>query len=207
MAEESLLTLNNDIWLSLTEDGYMDRFLNALLNDLPGQSVKSIENIQVSEIASSLVADKTIKKGEFKNITGFCIKAVLDGKVTEIILLDEEIPYLQWWHDKSFFTLNYFNEHTRAVSDGYDDVQVRMVVSFILDKDVNLDKFHTCKHFNKINPDGTASNQPDQSFYIHDLNFLCIPTIQSEETQLSLWAALLIATDINEIQRIAQKQL
>ena len=127
--------------------------------------------------------------------------------MSEIILLDEEIPYLQWWHDKSFFTLNYFNEHTRAVSDGYDDVQVRMVVSFILDKNVNLDKFHTCKHFNKINPDGTASNQPDQSFYIHDLNFLCIPTIQSEETQLSLWAALLIATDINEIQRIAQKQL
>ena len=72
--------------------------------------------------------------------------------MSEIILLDEEIPYLQWWHDKSFFTLNYFNEHTRAVSDGYDDVQVRMVVSFILDKDVNLDKFHTCKHFNKINP-------------------------------------------------------
>ena len=39
MAEESLLALNNDIWLSLTEDGYMDRFLKALLNDLPGYQV------------------------------------------------------------------------------------------------------------------------------------------------------------------------
>ena len=87
MAEESLLALNNDIWLSLTEDGYMDRFLKALLNDLPGYQVKSIENIQVSEISSSLIADRTIKKGEFKNITGFCISAQLDGKLSEIILL------------------------------------------------------------------------------------------------------------------------
>lgn len=207
MAEENLLTLNNDIWLSLTEDGYMDRFLKALLNDLPGHKVTTIENINVSEISSSEVADRTIKRGEFKNITGFCIRAVLDGKQSEIILLDEEIPYLKWWHDKSFFTLNYFNEHTRAVSDGYDDIKQRMVVSFLLDKDLNLDKFHTCKNFNKINPDGTASENPDLTFSVHDLNFMCIPTIPSEETQLSLWAALLIATDINEIQRIAQKQL
>lgn len=207
MSEESLLTLNNDIWLSLTEDGYMDRFLNALLNDLPGQKVTKIENVQVSEISSSPIADKTIKKGEFKNITGFCIKALLDGKSSEIILLDEEIPYLKWWHDKSFFTMNYFAEHTRAVKEGTDDVKQRMVVSFLLDKDLNLDKFHTCKNFNKIDENGVSTDSPDTSFIIHDLNFMCIPSQQSEETQLSLWAALLIASDINEIQRITQKQL
>ena len=207
MSENTLLTLNNDIWLSLTEDGYMDRFLVTLFNDMRETKVKEVTNVQVSEIPSSAVANKTIKKGEYKNLSGFCICATLDGTPTEIILLDEEIPYLKWWHDKSFFTLNYYYEHQRALKDGYDDIKQRIVVSFLLDKNLNLDKFHTLKHMENPDPDNPEQKIPDMTFSVHDLNFLCIPSNQEDETQLSLWASLLIATDINEIQRITQKQI
>lgn len=206
MTESSLLALNNDIWLSLTEDGYMDRFLLALFNDMPSTAVKEISNVQVSEISASKAADKTIKKGEYKNLSGFCIHANLDGVSTEIILLDEEIPYLKWWHDKSFFTINYYGEHKRMLEDEYDDIKRRVIISFLLDNNLNLDKFHTCKYLEEKDPE-TGKMVADKSFEVHDLNFLCIPNKKDDETQLSLWASLLIATDMNEIQRITQKSL
>ena len=207
MSDNSLLTLNNDIWLSLTEEGYMDRFLLTLFNDMKETKVKEITSVRVSEISSSRVADKTVKKGEYKNLSGFCINALLDSVPTEVILLDEEIPYLKWWHDKSFFTLNYYYEHVRALENGDDDIKQRMVVSFLLDKELNLDKFHTLKYIDKQDPADPTKTVPDPSFCVHDLNFLCIPSDQSSETQLSLWASLLIATDMEEIQRITHKQL
>ncbi len=207
MSDNSLLTLNNDIWLSLTEEGYMDRFLLTLFNDMKETKVKEITSVRVSEISSSRVADKTIKKGEYKNLSGFCINALLDSVPTEVILLDEEIPYLKWWHDKSFFTLNYYYEHVRALENGDDDIKQRMVVSFLLDKELNLDKFHTLKYIDKPDPADPTKTVPDPSFCVHDLNFLCIPSDQNSETQLSLWASLLIATDMEEIQRITHKQL
>ncbi len=207
MSDNSLLTLNNDIWLSLTEEGYMDRFLLTLFNDMKETKVKEITSVRVSEISSSRVADKTIKKGEYKNLSGFCINVLLDSVPTEVILLDEEIPYLKWWHDKSFFTLNYYYEHVRALENGDDDIKLRMVVSFLLDKELNLDKFHTLKYIDKQDPADPTKTVPDPSFCVHDLNFLCIPSDQNSETQLSLWASLLIATDMEEIQRITHKQL
>lgn len=206
MADSSLLALNNDIWLSLTEDGLMDRFLRALFNDLNETKVEKISDVVVTEIGASQVANKTIKKGEYKNLSGFCINCKLDGITSEIILLDEEIPYLQWWHDKSFFTLNYYYEHVRAVADGFDDIKKRMVVSFLLDNDLLLDKFHTIKYFDMPDATNPGNVVQDKSFIVHDVNFKYIPE-GAGQTQLSLWASLLVASSMEEIENITKHQL
>ena len=101
----SLLNINEDIWLSLTEEGLMPRFLLAVMNDLPESHVESVEDVSVEELENSPVAGITMRKGEFTNLAGFCISCKIDGVQSEVILLNEEIPYIKWWHDKSFFTL------------------------------------------------------------------------------------------------------
>ena len=167
----------------------MPRFLLAVMNDLPESHVESVEDVSVEELENSPVAGITMRKGEFTNLAGFCITCTIDGVASEIILLNEEIPYMKWWHDKSFFTLNYYNEHIKCLKglSVKSKVRRRIVLSFLLDKDINLDKFHTVNTF--------------LTFQVHDINFLCIP---DEDTKLAHWCRLLIATDMNEIARIAQ---
>lgn len=50
----SLLNINEDIWLSLTEEGLMPRFLLAVMNDLPESHVESVEDVSVEELENSL---------------------------------------------------------------------------------------------------------------------------------------------------------
>ena len=87
----SLLNINEDIWLSLTEEGLMPRFLLAVMNDLPESHVESVEDVSVEELENSPVAGITMRKGEFTNLAGFCITCTIDGVASEIILLNEEI--------------------------------------------------------------------------------------------------------------------
>ena len=197
----SLLNINEDIWLSLTEEGLMPRFLLAVMNDLPESHVESVEDVSVEELENSPVAGITMRKGGFTNLAGFCISCKIDGVQSEVILLNEEIPYIKWWHDKSFFTLNYYNEHIKCLKglSVKSKVRRRIVLSFLLDKDINLDKFHTVNSF--LTDDGKGGRVKDTTFQVHDINFLCIP---DEDTKLAHWCRLLIATDMNEIARIAQ---
>lgn len=112
-------------------------------------TVESVEDVSVEELENSPVAGITMRKGEFTNLAGFCITCTIDGVASEIILLNEEIPYMKWWHDKSFFTLNYYNEHIKCLKglSVKSKVRRRIVLSFLLDKDINLDKFHTVNTF------------------------------------------------------------
>ena len=196
-----LYELNTEILGKLVESPEASQnFIESILSDLPEHvDVETLSDVVVGDLSSSMVAGKSAEG--FPQINGIVFQFKLNGKPAEMVLVMESVSYIKWWHDKSFFTLNYYNEHIKCLKglSVKSKVRRRIVLSFLLDKDINLDKFHTVNTF--LTDDGNGNQGKDSTFQVHDINFLCIP---DEDTKLAHWCRLLIATDMNEIARIAQ---
>ncbi|WP_019003219.1 hypothetical protein [Succinimonas amylolytica] len=179
-----LYKLNLDVLGKLIESEVASQnFVESVINDLPESKVSSISDVQVGDLSSSRIAASCAEG--YDNINGVVFSCKIEGKPAEVILINEGVSYLTFWHDMSFFSYKLFRQHSQ-VNDG-----VRRYLTFVItDMDVKANKFHTISHFNDKN-----GFQAD-SFQIHYV--VIDKQTGNEDSMLENWIRALVAEDAGE---------
>ena len=140
-----LYELNLDVLGKLIEsEAASQNFVQSVLNDLPESKTNSVSDIQVGDLASSRIAGKAAEG--FKNINGVVFQCKVDGKPAEVILVNEGVQYISFWHDMSFFSDRMYRTHA-ALNDGVS----RYITFVITDGAYKANRFHSISCFNDKN--------------------------------------------------------
>ncbi len=179
-----LYKLNLDVLGKLIESEVASQnFVESVINDLPESKVSSISDVQVGDLSSSRIAAGSAEG--YDNINGVVFNCKIEGKPAEVILINEGVSYLSFWHDMSFFSYKLFRQHTQ-VNDG-----VRRYLTFVItDMEVKANKFHSISHFNDKN--GFKAD----SFQIHYV--VIDKQTGNEDSMLENWIRALVAEDAGE---------
>ena len=176
-----LYKLNLDVLGKLIEsEAASQNFVESVINDLPESKANSFSDVQVGDLASSRIAAGAAEG--YDNINGVVFNCRIEGKPAEVILINEGVSYLSFWHDMSFFSYKLFRQHAQ-VNDGIR----RYLIFVITDMDVKANKFHSISYFNDKN--GFKSD----SFQIHYI--VIDKQTGDEDSMLENWIRALVAED------------
>lgn len=174
-----LLEFNMEMLGKLVESSEAPQnFVESVINDLPESSAKSITDVEVVELKSIPLAEKSA--ASYEHINGVVFSCKTDGQKTELYLILEPVTYLKWWHDKSFFSSSFYRAHSHA-----NDNVKRYLTYVITDDSVKASRFHNISYFN--NKDG----EKDTTFQIHDI--VAIKETGNEDSMLENWIRALVS--------------
>ena len=98
-----LYKLNLDVLGKLIEsEAASQNFVESVINDLPESKANTFSDVQVGDLASSRIAAGAAEG--YDNINGVVFNCRIEGKPAEVILINEGVSYLSFWHDMSFFS-------------------------------------------------------------------------------------------------------
>ncbi len=176
-----LYKLNLDVLGKLIEsEAASQNFIESVVNDLPESKANSISDVQVGDLASSRIATGAAEG--YDNINGVVFNCKIDEKPAEVILVNEGVSYISFWHDMSFFSDKMFRTHSQ-INDG-----VKRILTFVItDTEVKASKFHSISCFNDKN------GFRNDTFQIHYV--VIDKQTGNEDSMLENWIRALVAEE------------